>query len=135
MIVHDRPPNFEQIHAAFPRADGPGVLFAYYPNIHNPSGIVIPPALIAHEEVHLNRQRDGGPTRWWEQYLTDNEFRYTEEMLAHAAEFKAQRFVDRNAGAALLMRTALRLIAPLYNYQPPVTLQQAMKDLKQEIAK
>ena len=133
MIILDRPPNFEQVHAAFPRADGPGVLFAYYPNIHNPSGIVIPPALIAHEEVHLNRQRNGGPTQWWDQYLTDSEFRYNEELLAHVAEFKMQRCSDRNFVARLMIATALRLVAPLYNYVPPRTLQQAMKDIRQEI--
>ncbi len=135
MIILERPPNFDQVRAAFPKADGPGVLFAYYPNIHNPSGIVVPPALVAHEEVHLHRQRDAGPDKWWGQYLTDSGFRYTEELLAHAAEFKHQRHSDRNASARLLLSTALRLVAPLYNYQPPVSLQQAMKDLKQEIAK
>ncbi len=134
MIIIDRPPNFEQVHAAFPRADQPGVLFAYYPNIHNPSGIVVPPALVAHEEVHLYRQRDAGPTHWWDQYLTDSEFRYNEELLAHVAEFKALKAGDRNASARLLMSTALRLVAPLYNYQPPRTLQQAMKDLRLHIS-
>jgi hypothetical protein len=134
VIILERPPNFEQVHAAFPKANGPGVLFAYYPNIHNPSGIVVPPALIAHEEVHLHRQRDAGPTQWWGQYLTDPEFRYNEELLAHAAEFRHQRTSDRNASARLLMATALRLVAPLYNYVPPVSLQQAMKDLRREIS-
>ena len=146
MIINERPPNFEQVHAAFPRADQPGVLFAYYPNIHNPSGIVVPPALVAHEEVHLHRQRDAGPTKWWDQYLTDSEFRYNEELedsefryneelLAHVAEFKALKAGDRNASARLLMSTALRLVAPLYNYQPPRSMQQAMRDLRQEISK
>jgi hypothetical protein len=134
VIINERPPNFEQIKAAFPRAGNPGVLFAYGDRIYNPSGIVVPPALIAHEEVHLNRQRDAGPTTWWDQYLTDNGFRYNEELLAHAAEFKAQRVTDRNFVARLLLATALRLVAPLYNYQPPRTLQQAMNDLRREIS-
>jgi hypothetical protein len=56
VIIVARPPNFEQIHAAFPRADKPGVMFAYDGKIYNPSGGIIPPALIAHEEVHLIRQ-------------------------------------------------------------------------------
>jgi hypothetical protein len=146
VIINERPPNFEQIKVAFPRAGNPGVLFAFDGHIYNPSGTVVPPALIAHEEVHLNRQRDAGPTPgsttqwsgaelWWQRYLEDSEFRYVEELLAHAAEFKAQRYLDRNASARLLMSTALRLVAPLYNYVPPVSLQQAMKDLRQEIAK
>lgn len=136
VIILSTPPNFEQIRVAFPKAEGPGVLFAYDGNIYNPSGITVPPALIAHENVHLHRQRDAGPTKWWESYLSDSEFRYTEELLAHAAEFKMQRAGnDRNLGARLLMSTALRLVAPLYNYTPPVSLQEALKDLRQEISR
>jgi len=135
VIINARPPNFEQIHAAFPRADGAGVMFAYDGNIYNPSGHVIPPALIAHEEVHLREQRHVGASYWWTKYIEDSEFRYVEELLAHAAEFKAQRYNDRNASARLLTATALRLVAPLYNYQPPRTLQEAMRDLREEIGK
>jgi hypothetical protein len=135
MFVHDLPPNFEQIRAAFPDADKPGVIFAYDGSIYNPSGGLIPPALIAHENVHLGRQISVGADFWWGEYLRDAEFRYHEELLAHAAEFRMLRYEDRNQGAALLMRTALRLVAPLYNYVPPVSLQQAMKDLREEIAK
>jgi hypothetical protein len=135
VIINERPPNFEQIKVAFPRAENTGVLFAYGDRIYNPSGIVVPPALIAHEEVHLHRQRDAGPIYWWDRYLVDSEFRYHEELLAHAAEFKHQKHSDRNASARLLLSTALRLVAPLYNYQPPVSLAQAIKDLKQETGK
>jgi hypothetical protein len=136
MIILERPPNFEMIRAAFPDAEKPGVMFAYDGNIYNPSGITIPPALIAHEEVHLARQKIAGADHWWLVYLNDDEFRYEEELLAHAAEFKAQRLTnDRNFGARLLMATALRLVAPLYNYQPPRTVSEALRDLKQEIAK
>jgi hypothetical protein len=136
MIIVDRPPNFEQIQATFPKASDSGVLFAYDNTIYNPSGIVVPPALIAHEEIHLHRQRNVGPYIWWERYLSDSEYRYNEELLAHVAEFKMQRVAkDRNFGARLLMSTALRLVAPLYNYTPPRSLQQALKDLQREIAK
>jgi hypothetical protein len=134
VIIAERPPNFELIHLHFPNADKPGVIFAYAGNIYNPSGGVIPPALIAHEDVHLKRQVDEGADRWWHRYILDSGFRYEEELLAHAAEFKMQRSTkDRNFGAALLVRTALRLVAPLYNYDPPRTLQQALKDLQKEI--
>lgn len=133
MIIVDRPPNFEQIHAAFPDADKPGVLFAYGRSIYNPSGGPVPLALLVHEATHLGRQ--SSPEKWWHRYIEDSEFRYNEELLAHAAEFRQLRYEDRNSGAALLMRTALRLIAPLYNYQPPRSLQQALKDLKQEIGR
>jgi hypothetical protein len=135
VIINARPPNFDQILDAFPKADSEGVIFAYDGNIYNPSGMAIPPALIAHEEVHLREQRHVGASYWWTKYIEDSEFRYVEELLAHAAEFKVQRAGDRNMSARLLMATALRLVAPLYNYVPPVSLQQAMKDLKREISK
>jgi hypothetical protein len=136
LIIIDRPPNFEQIKAAFPKAENVGILFAFDGAIYNPSGIVVPPALVAHENVHLERQRKAfSADAWWAAYLTDTGYRYNEELLAHAAEFKVQRCSDRNFVARLMVSTALRLVAPLYNYTPPVSLQQAMKDLRREISK
>jgi hypothetical protein len=132
-VIIGRPPNFAQIDAAFPGADRDGVIFAYGGEIYNPSGIEIPLALIVHENMHLARQVWLTTDVWWELYLKNPEFRYNEELRAHAAEFKAQRAADRNASARLLTSTALRLIAPLYNYQPPRNLQQALKDLQPEI--
>jgi hypothetical protein len=134
MIIVDRPPNFDEVLAAFPNADKPGVIFAYDGHVYNPSGGVIPPALLAHENVHLNRQMQCGPREWWKNYLVDDEFRYQEELLAHVAEFKAQSATaDRNFGARLLTHTAMRLIAPLYNYNPPYTLRQAIRDIKSKL--
>ena len=79
---------------------------AYNGCIYNPSGKIIPPALIAHEEVHLKRQVMHGADIWWDHYLRDSAFRYHEELLAHVAEFNMQKVTkDRNFGAALLMRT------------------------------
>jgi hypothetical protein len=135
MIIIDHPPNFEAIKAAFPKSENPGVLFAFDGDVYNPSGIVVPPALIAHEEVHLHRQIRNGAYDWWGHYIHDSEFRYYEELLAHVAEFKMQRTRDRNFVARLMVHTALRLVAPLYNYVPPVSLQRAMKDLRREISK
>jgi hypothetical protein len=134
-IVIGYPPNFEQIKAAFPKAENPGVLFAHDQIIYNPSGIAVPPALIAHENVHLHRQRDAGPNSWWNNYLTDSKFRYNEELLAHAAEYRylAPIHRDRNARASLLMHTAVRLTAALYAYDPPAPLSEALKDLQREI--
>jgi hypothetical protein len=145
-IVIDRPPNFAQILAAFPNADKPGVMFAYNGAIYNPSSVVIPPALLAHEQVHLDRQKALDPPKksttkwfgadlWWQRYIDDSEFRYNEELLAHAAEYRAQAVGDRNFCAGLLVRTAARLTATLYAYEPPVAMQKALKDLKQELAK
>jgi hypothetical protein len=142
-IETTRPPNFEQILEAFPDADKPGVIFAFGTTIHNPSGGNISPALLAHEAVHGHRQitkytpPEMGIRIWWNNYISDAEFRYNEELLAHVAEYRAQSSLinDRNFRSKVLQSTALRLIAPLYNYQPPRTLAQAMRDLRWELDK
>lgn len=133
MIKIARPPNFERIHAAFPEADKHGVLFAYGEDIYNPSGIFLPEYLLAHEYRHCARQWQSDPEAWWEKYVTDHEFRYREELIAHADEYvvQARSTKDRNQRARLEMRTAARLVAPLYNYQPVRSLAQAIRDIHQ----
>ncbi len=132
MIKIERPPNFDRILEVFPRAGDHGVLFAFGEDIYNPSGVLIPQPLLVHEYKHCARQFQVGPNWWWDQYLTDPEFRYTEELLAHAEEYRAQLKTtkDRNARARLSMRTAARLVAPLYNYEPPRSIKQAMRDIE-----
>lgn len=136
-VLVERPPNFEQILKAFPDAGKPGVIFAYGDFIYNPSGGAIPDALFAHESVHQQRQRGPGkisPDIWWQLYIEDHAFRYREELLAHVAEYKAQlNGLDRNQRAKLLMATAARLVAPLYNYVPPRSLNAAARDLRWEL--
>jgi hypothetical protein len=135
LIIVDRPPNFDRILAAFPEAAGAGVIFAYGDKIYNPGGKVIPAALMQHEYVHCDRQSEYvKPDLWWDYYITDPAFRYAEELLAHVAEFKAQvAGLDGNYRAKLLTSTAARLIAPLYNYTPPRTLQQAARDIRDQL--
>jgi hypothetical protein len=138
MIIIARPPNFDRILQAFPDADKEGVLFAYNDSIFNPSAVVIPHALLAHEGVHLIRQRDGETAdSWWEKYLTDSEFRYHEELHAHVAEYKVLDafLMDRNQRARLLQSTAMRLIAPLYQYPDYFTMIKAMRDLRWELGR
>lgn len=131
MIKVERPPNFARIHAAFPDADRKGVLFAYGEDIYNPSGVPIPHWLLAHEYQHCKRQWQQDPEAWWEKYIDDHEFRYREELIAHAAEYveQASQTKDRNERARLEQRTAARLVAPIYNYVPARSLAQALRDL------
>lgn len=131
MIRIERPPNYEAILKAFPTADKHGVLFAYGDDIFNPSNVSIPTWLAAHEYKHCARQFLTSAVVWWEGYLTDQEFRYREELLAHVAELREALGTtrDRNARYKLFDRTARRLIAHLYNYQPVRTLRQALNDI------
>ena len=127
-IIHRRPPNFADIVAVFPGASSMDVIFAYAPDIYVPSGRPLPPALIAHEGVHVARQLEMGVEAWWARYLTDVKFRYEEELLAHRAEYRkliegASRQVRRSA----LKMTAKRLTLPLYGSL--VSTQKAMEDI------
>lgn len=129
-IIVDRPPNYAAILSFFPKASEPGVIFAYGQDIYNPSGNALPPALLAHEWIHQQRQLSSSPEMWWDRYLSNPEFRYHEELFAHVAEYKAQLpGLGRNERTKLLMATAARLVAPLYNYQPPRSMLQAQRDI------
>ena len=134
MIRKERPPNYDQIVAAFPHAATLQTIFAYGEDIYNPSGVDIPYALQKHEAVHQERQLERGPENWWYCYIASPVFRYHEELLAHVAEYKAQLpvFMSRNNRRVLLKHTAERLAAPLYNYDY-LTIDRALRDLQREL--
>lgn len=117
-IIVARPPNFDQILAVMPSADEHGVIFAWGNSIYNPSGVALPPELVAHEAVHRARQglTEVSIRRWWEFYLSSPEFRLEEEIPAHRAEYQkfCRRFKDRNLRPAMLDKLAERLSGSLY---------------------
>lgn len=128
-----RPPNFEKIVAVFPLAQRATTIFAYDDVIYVSSeGVMLPPQLIKHECVHLQRQREIGVEAWWDRYLVDEEFRYKEEVLAHRAEYEelvrieSNRDMRRSAGR----QVTKRLLSPLYKFK--ATKQRAFKDITGE---
>jgi len=117
-IIHERPPNFEDIVKVFPMADNYGVIFAFNGAIYSPSGYDIPYPLIKHEEVHCERQggTEAGSIEWWHRYLKSTDFRYAEELVAHRAEYLAciETATNRNMKRKALKFVAKRLASPLY---------------------
>lgn len=118
-IVTGYPPNFEEIREALPGATKEGVIFAYFPDVYKPHGAPeLPASLMAHEFIHLNRQKADGPDLWWTQYISSAKFRLEEEGLAHLAE---ARSLARQAGNCnrkkrrqIATRIGGRLASPLY---------------------
>lgn len=108
------PPNFKAINAAF-NVRGKPVFYAYDGVIYNPSRQPIPPAIMAHEAVHLEQQAaiPGGPAEWWRRYIADRPFRLGQELPAHRVEYQFLCAHGGNADAAL-ERIAERLASPLY---------------------
>lgn len=124
------PPMIEEIDAAF-GCRGQAILYAWGDTIYNPTGFTVPDYLKAHEAVHGQHQ-NGSVEAWWRKYIADAEFRYEQELAAHREEFRVQaaKLRDRNARERLLMRTASRLVAPLYRFNGRKLLE-ARKELCQ----
>ncbi len=113
-IVHEPPPLFDEIDAAFKVAGQP-VIFAWGHRIYNPERIEIPPQLISHEAVHGHRQgRD--IEGWWRRYIDEPAFRLAEEIPAHQAEYLAmvELAINRNERRRALKTVAKRMAGPLY---------------------
>jgi hypothetical protein len=127
-IVKDYPPNILEIDAHF-HTMGQAILYTYGDTVYNPLGVHVPNYLAAHEFMHVMRQA-GKPEEWWKKYIEDEEYRYTEELAAHRTELSVllAETQDRNTRAKLVMRTAARLVAPLYGYSNKKLLE-AQKEL------
>lgn len=129
----ERPPLWADIDTKFHVA-GKKVIFSWGDIIYNPEGITIPPELFVHEKVHGIRQLSGtgDVLDWWHHYIQNEDFRYAEELLAHRAEYEflAQGLRDRNSLNRLLVRTAARLGAPLYDYSRRHSQVELIRDLK-----
>ena len=127
-IVRGTPPNYRAIVAVFPAAARHGVIFTYGTTVYVNGVPQIPTQLKAHEAVHSQRQGAyGGPEKWWEHYLVDPEFRLTEELVAHRAEYRTLRHIlqNRKQLAQNLDFIAERLSSPLYGAM--ITKQAAKK--------
>lgn len=116
-IVIGEPPLMDEIDRAF-GVRGKPILFAWGATIYNPQNAYVTYALRHHEAVHGHRQ--GASTRtieeWWRRYLEDKEFRLSEEIAAHRAEYQYlwRSHRDRNARSRHLQHVAEKLASPLY---------------------
>ena len=88
-ILTTPPPNMETLSSKFGVDFDKGLIVTYYPNIHVKHG-QLPGDLLAHESTHLIQQEkfEGGVKAWWDKYLSDPQFRLTEESTAYAVQVK-----------------------------------------------
>ncbi len=129
-IVQAFPPNIADLAEVFPKAMSYGVVFAHVKSIYNPSGLKLGPEIVAHECVHLERQQKLGVANWYAHYLTDKEFRYHEEMLAHRAEYQklCELSPNRHGKRGALKHVAKKLSSQLY--MGMVSFERAKRDLE-----
>lgn len=118
IIKIEPPPIYEQALKVFGEL-ARNAIFSWGEVIYNPSGLSISSALIAHEEVHGQRQgiHEAGIFSWWLKYLSFASFRLAEEIPAHQAEYEhycTERRRTRNQRRFYLKTIAQRLSGPLY---------------------
>jgi len=115
-VVRGTPPNYAAIVAVFPAAQREGVIFTYGDTVYVNGNPNIPPQLKAHEAVHIDQQNQyfGGPAAWWDNYLTNPAFRLEQELVAHRAEYRTLKHLNREQAARSLHFIAARLASPLY---------------------
>lgn len=92
----------------------------------------IPPETKVHEAVHLKQQgyNEEGAKAWWDKYLADPKFRYTQELEAFRAEYKylSKVITDRNKLHKALLVIATRLSGTMYGNV--VTTKEAIEAIK-----
>jgi hypothetical protein len=131
MIKREKPPNYEQIAAAF-QLNGREI-FAYDGVIYAPGTGVITPELVVHETVHFKQQEVEGVESWWKKYIDDPEFRMAQEIPAHKLEYRAflKTHKDRNERVRYLELVANRLSSKMYGNV--ITKKQALCQLNSQI--
>lgn len=114
-IVNDFPPNIEAIRKRFEMTGFPTAIFAYGDTLYNPSGMEIPPDLIAHEELHSKQQEIYGLQDWWTRYLEDDAFRLGQEVEAYRKQYEyAKEKYNRDQRRWVLNEIVKNLSSKLY---------------------
>lgn len=85
-IVEDFPPNFAEIEREFGRMEEVKALFCYGNTIYNPFKREILPDAEIHEQVH-SVQQGQYPDVWWYKYISDKEFRLSQEIEAYGTQY------------------------------------------------
>jgi hypothetical protein len=113
-ILKQLPPNYEDICKHIPAVRQiKTIVFTYGNTVYAPAGNALPPDLIAHEQVHIDRQNN--PAKWWEKYLTDIQFRLDEELAAYRVQYQyAEKHYSRAHRRLLLTHISKDLSGSMY---------------------
>lgn len=134
-IVKGLPPNYLKIATTLQNIN-PGVsikpIFTYGRTIFNPSEAYLDPVIIAHEEVHAERQEKMGINNWWDRYLSDPAFRLEEESIAYRRQYRyaKKKLTDREKLSYYLGLLSADLASSMYQI-PGLTQSQARKRIEQ----
>lgn len=86
-IENKLPPNYSEIIKYL--SPNKEATFCYGDKVYNPSKKELQPDIIRHEEVHQAQQKKyTSPDIWWQKYLTDKDFRLSQEIEAYGEQYK-----------------------------------------------
>lgn len=113
-VIRGFPPNYNAICRAIPFIKKQKTtIFAYGDAIYTPYVVELRPDLLIHEGAHISRQTD--PAAWWDQYLSDVDFRLREEVIAYSVQYEyAKKYYNRQTRRKLLATIAADLASPMY---------------------
>ncbi len=133
-IIHDFPPNFDEIEKVFGSIPIT-VVFTYGDKIYAPGHGDVSENLMVHEQIHMVQQAQvGGPKKWWKLYLKDPIFRLNQEIEAYHYQYRHYARVekDRNKRIKFLHHISIDLSSTLYG--GIVGYRQAMQMIKKGVS-
>lgn len=128
-IVVAYPPNIEEIDKVFNVKNTKGIVYTYGDILFNPDNGYIDVTLMVHEETHTSQQGND-PKGWWDRYMTDVNFRLSQEIEAYKNQYKkfCELFIDKNIRFKFLRKIASDLSGPMYGNI--INVNEAMKAIK-----
>lgn len=114
IIYGETPPNYKAIAKTFDIKDKPGVVFTYGDKLFIPSGNEPDKPLLRHEECHARQQNAMGIEEWWNKYLVDPGFRFTEELQAYREQYRAMASLPLEQRIGYLNHIAGDLAGEMY---------------------
>ncbi len=124
-----KPEIYEKIIKYLPHADwDKGIAICYGDTIYSKNPIS--PDIASHEEIHMYQQQELGPEEWWDKYLKDKAFRFSQELEAYQYQVKFIKLVikDRNVKYKMIHRLAIDISSDMYDNM--ISYSQAMTLLK-----
>lgn len=108
-IVHAYPPNYTELSKEF-NLKGRKVVFTFGDTLYAPGDEPIAGHLLAHEETHSRQQAELGIDEWWSKYLSDTDFRLSQELEAYRQQYA---FIAANYNRAARRKALDHLSADL----------------------
>lgn len=112
------PTIYQRLHEAFGVEWDNNLLITIGDTIYTKDSSILErrPDLLAHEKVHEIQQRKIGIDSWWNEYLSDPQFRLKQEIEAYYGQalFVKERIKDRNKRWPLLDEMCRNVSSPMY---------------------